>query len=417
MSEINEKRIEKSVKLWPFLYAISCDLLFFWVVNVAFLTSVKGLDYSSFFTLDVVAGVISIALSYPILVIISKVGNNLSFKIGSALMITSFALFIFGTKFMTFAIANTLYYFGYNFLIVSPLILENNLDLINKKDKFLKYSARGKFYYAILLAIIALVSGVLYDINPYLPMLIGLSIAILGFLLSFYVYDHSKSKCDNVSQMKGLKIGNKKLIIFTIAFMAFILIFNGSWFIANQYTKISLQDIGANMQLVAFVLFIARSIRAISNLFNDKIVEKFKIKLGYYIVAFLVLSLLLLALPIVLIDNYIIQVVLISIGVVLVLVLRDLGLLYYQYVTIINYENSKHTKMFWMLDVFETMGVVISNLLVALLITQMSSSITLLVLSLVTILCFIPTMIMIVINRKLKQAEAKPSEDENNLIE
>ena len=387
--EVQQKEIERSIKLWPLMYTVSCDLIFFWVINVTFLTLVKGLSYAEFFALDVIGSGVSLVLSYPLLLLISKIGNNLSFKIGSLCLIVCVVLYIFGDDFIWFVIANCIYFISHQFFVVTPNILNNNLGLVGRKNEFIKYSARGRLGYSILTLVITLIAGMLFDVNAYIPMYLCLLFTILSLIISFFVHDQSKIKYQVYKPVKRLEITEKRpkaaveknSAYLLISLLLFIIIFKGCLYIGSQYTKISLQEIGTAITIISVVLFIARGGRVIVNLFAEKMIKKHEKALMFVLPGILVMSFLLMSLPIILFESFILQFIFVSLGVILVTSFPDLYVLYYQHIIVTSYKKEKHLKIFWIIEFFKTAGLFICNLIITLLSLKFNPEITLVILT------------------------------------
>ncbi|MBQ8761927.1 MAG: hypothetical protein IJZ26_01230 [Clostridia bacterium] len=353
---VNENKIWRNIKWWPVQYTIGCDFIFYWIINVAFLTTVKGLEYGQIFTLDLIAAGTSVLLAFPCLILIAKLGNNTSYTVGAGTMLLGAILYTFGNSFTWFVIADILYYLSFHFYAVRPCILENNLSLVNKKEHFIKYSARGRLGYSIITLFVVAISGFVFDVNPYIPMYCCIGFALLNFVSSFFITDQSKSKynIEGILKRDKTKAIDKKVIYFTLAIFAFIIIFKGCWYVGNQYTKISLQEINLAIQALTLILLAGRFVRVIMNFFNEKIIHKFNKSLMYILPILLVVGLLLLSLPLILLNNFVVQLVLIIIGCLLVTGIYDLYKLYIHYLVVNCYKKPQHLKMFWITEVVDS---------------------------------------------------------------
>ena len=84
---MKKKRIEMSIKLYPFYYGISADLMFWAAINTLFLTTVKGFTASQINSLISISVLISFISYYLILRVIKKIGELKAIKIGNFLLL------------------------------------------------------------------------------------------------------------------------------------------------------------------------------------------------------------------------------------------------------------------------------------------------------------------------------------------
>ncbi len=388
MDEIHTK-LSRNIRLWPILYTIGCDLFFFWVINVAFLTEVKGLSYEQFFMLDLIAAAVDIVTTVPLLYLISRIGNNSSLRIASLLMLVSAVLFTFGNSFALFIIANVLYFKAYQFFIVYPIILENNLSKYGIKKDFVKYNARARAGYAGLSLLVALVAGYLFNLNAYIPMILCITLTLVAFVLSFFVCDETGGKYNATQVLARSKVKmSKDFFVFTILILVFMLIFKGGWYIANSYAKISLQEIGVIIETLSIIIFVARGVRVIIDLCAEKIISKFKHHLSYLLPILLTIGLLLLAIPLFAIHNFVIQLVLVCLGILIIYSIYDIYKLYVYDLVVSMYPHEMHLRLFWLNNVLESVGILCMNVIITCMLANFDVGYSLLAIAGATVIAF-----------------------------
>ena len=389
------KKSSRNIKLWPILYVIGCDLLFFWVINVTFLTNVKGLSYEQFFMLDLIAAGVDMLTTVPILYLIARIGNNASIKVALLMFVASSVLFTFGDSFALFAIANVLYFKAYQFFIVYPIILENNLEKYGAKNDFIKYNARGKLGYAILTLLIAFCAGFLYDANAYLPMYMCIGFTVSAFIMSFFVRDETGGRYNATKVLsKSDQKLDKSLVVFAFVLFAFVLIFKGCWYIGNHYAKISLQEIGIIMQALTIVIFVARGVRVFVDFFIEKIINKFSRSLAVVLPVLLIVGLALLSIPLIVIQDFVTKLILISLGIVIIFAIYDLFKLYIYDIIVKKFPKDTHLKMFWLNTLFDTVGIFVANIIITCAVANLSVGFALLTIVATSVIALILGVIM-----------------------
>lgn len=382
-------KMSKNVWLWPILYALGCNLFFFGVLNVTFLTEVKGLNYQQFFLLDVIGAGVDLLTAVPFLFLIAKIGNNASLRIATGLMLASACLFTFGDSFAYFALANVLYFKAYQFFIVYPMILENNLEKYGRKNEFTKYNARSRLFYSILALAVAFVAGFLFDADAYLPMCLCIAFAAVAFVVSFFVRDETGGSYDTASLFARSARGaqSRSFITFAIMFSIFVLVFKGCWYVGSQYTKVSLQEIGVIVETIAIVIFVARGLRVVINSFANKILACAKKSLAIILPTLLTLSLVLMAVPLIFVQDFTLQLIMVCAGVILLFSIHDLFAIFTYDVIYSCFPKPVHLRMFWLINLLENVGILLANILITCIIADLSVGLALLILALASAFC------------------------------
>ncbi len=319
------KRIELSNKIFPIYCGLSMDLVFYIAINTLFLTTVKGLTSSEINLINTVGVLTSLFLYLISYKIIDKIGNIVSIRLGSALMLLAAILFTFSTKITFFIIANILYEVSFVFKCVDIVILNKNLVYENRGDEFVGVKARVATIYSAATMFATLISGFLFNINPYLPMLICIFICIINCILSIFVIE--VEVVDNKEETeKNSKFEFTKIIIFTI--LAYGLLFgfigvtqtNDKLFMMYEFQEF------LNAKTVALaisiILFLSRVSRLVSIIIFSKVYSRLKNKMLYAIYISMFISVLLFIVGKLLFFP-ILGSILMAIGFLLLLGLRD----------------------------------------------------------------------------------------------
>lgn len=362
MSEITNTKIERNIKTSPIFYALINNFVIFTIINVSWLTKFKGLTYNEYFLIDVIACIVSLVLTIPILLFISKLGNNRALKLGCVCFFLSALLYYIGEGFFSFALAGILcYFYGNIALTVFPCIVENNLKILKKDNSnFLAVMSKGKLIYSTITLISCIFTGFLFDYNPHIPMLIFVGFAFVALLLSFYIKDFSNDNYDAKAVLKSkLDVKSLRYVVF---FLLFIILFKGASSIAFSYTKISPQEVGFYMSLISIVLFIGRAFQVLINAFAKKIILKLKRKLFILLPINSFLGIMCLFLPLLVINDFYAQVVLIILGSILIYGPYDLYKLLLQYDVLENFKKEEHLKLFFLSGQADTIGVLLTSL-------------------------------------------------------
>lgn len=327
---MEENKLKRFNKIFPWYDGLSGDLLFWIAIDTLFLTVVKKFTAAQIVSLTSISMIINILLQVPLLKIIHKIGNTKSVRLGSLLMLVSSILLTFGRNYLTIVIGKIFYEMAFTFQNMINAVLKNNLELQHKENEYIKYRTKANTIYALVTMIISFVASIMFNINNYLPMIGCITFCIICFILSWYMVDYSKDDKkiieNNKERNKG-KIQYTKIIVFIlISYGLFYPIVNsgqsnGKLFIQQELLK--LYDVEKTALIIGAILCVSRIVRLISNIKFDKIHKKYKDKVGIILSVSLSLSLVLMIIGYNISSIPVIKFGIMSLGYIIILFIRD----------------------------------------------------------------------------------------------
>lgn len=324
MVEINEKKLNRSIKIYPIFYGLTADIIFWIAINTLFLTTVKGLTPSQINSIEAIGTSIGIIFQLFLIKIVRKIGNINSVRLGTTFLFLSVLLNTISTNYIGFLIAELCYVIGFVFKHMDNVILIKNLNYLNKSEEYIKLQNKGSIIYSTITLIISLISGFLFNINPYVPMIICLIICFVNILLTYYMYEVPINKKEEIKSNKKM-LFNKKIVLLLLLYGIFYSMIacgqkNSKLFIQlNMQEFLSLNKVAIYMSIF---IFISRISRLISNLGFIKLYNKLKNK-----TIFLLESLLILSFVLLLVGNFVgfnmIGILIMSFSFFIYLLIRD----------------------------------------------------------------------------------------------
>ena len=294
MQEVDYKKLNRSIKMYPIFYGLTADLIFWIAINTLFLTTVKHLSASDINSLCAIGTAIGIIFQIFLIKIVRKIGNLNSVRLGTILLFLSVLLNTISTKYIGFLIAELCYVIGYVFKHMDNVIMIKNLRHLNKSEEYLKYQTRGSTIYSSITLIISVISGFIFNINPYIPMIICLLICFNNIILTFFIYEVPLKIKDEKTEEKKIKSKfGKKIILMIVLYGLFYAMIacgqsNSKLFIQfNMQEILTLKNVAIYMSIF---IFISRIARLTSNLIFMKIYNKFKNNMLLILENFLILS-------------------------------------------------------------------------------------------------------------------------------
>ena len=211
---INSKVCKRNMKLFPVYKAFSSDFLFFYTINFLFLTQIKNISASAVILEDSFYAFFVVLLQIPSTLIVELVGRKKGMMLGNFSNIIYMVIVILSQNLFHLITAEAFCAFAFSLKDVADLSLINESipETTKKSTIFAKILTKGSSRHFILNSLSLIISGFLFAINGYLPIIISLIITILSFLLSCLFIDPLDSiKLD--SDNTNYNVNNKKLAI------------------------------------------------------------------------------------------------------------------------------------------------------------------------------------------------------------
>lgn len=349
------KGIQRFLKCYPWYSGFTADLLFYIAIDTLFLTQVKNFSPAQIVSITSFSQFACIALQFPVLFIIKRIGNTSSVRVGSLSLLLSSILITFGKSYYLVLLGRLFHDIAVIFRTASYVMLENNLDMIGKHQDFVRLRTAANTVYAVITMVISFVASLMFNLNNYLPMLGCIAACVIGFALSFFMKDYSDyDKIQVVSKKhEKVKVHYSKLII--LAIIVYSLFYplvtsgqsEGKLFI--QQNILLDFDIEETSLILGAILCVSRIIRVFSNIVFAKLYEKHQKKLGIALPALLCL-----AMGLIMFGSFIPQavmkIIVMALGYIIILFARDPFRLFMQDAIFENTPKEQHQTLLTILE-------------------------------------------------------------------
>lgn len=316
------ERVEKSNKIYPIYYGLSSDLVFWIAINTLFLSTVKNLSAFQINSLTTISTILAIVLYFFASKIINKIGNITSVRLANLLLLLSSLLLTFSKSYFFLLLGQILYEFAFIFKAIDSVILIKNLKYLKKEEKYLEIKNKGTTIYSLITMIISLISGFLFNINPYLPMFICVFICTINLILSMFIVEADiKEEPNTKTSVKISKLVVYIILIYGLLY-GIIVIGQNNAKLFMQYRLNEVINIEKTAIILSFIVFASRLVRLISNLTFMKIYNVLKNKIIILMEFLLLVSYVLFVIGN-FIRNGIIAALIMAIGFIIFLWLRD----------------------------------------------------------------------------------------------
>lgn len=223
------KICKHNMKLYPVYRTLSYDFLFFYTINFLFLTQVKHITASLILVLDAFYSLFCIFAQIPASIILDKIGRKKTIMLGTIFSAIYLTVVIYSKNFIHLILAEILCASGFALKdIGSPSMLNESIPITKRKSEiFAKLSSKAVSGYYILNAISLVISGFLYSINPFAPIVLSLIMVILAFLLSTYFLDPEElSESNNEENKSDLTLKESFKFIFSSGRLKSLILFS-----------------------------------------------------------------------------------------------------------------------------------------------------------------------------------------------
>lgn len=182
----NFSELEHNVKLYRRYKMFAYDWVFFYAISVLFFTITKGFTTAQIVSLSAFYTLAYCIFQIPGNFIVKKLGLRKTIIFGNALSTITILMYIIFKSYDAFVVAQ--FFNGFSFALkglAESDMLCSSMKRLGKFDNFSKVegAANAKYYFFDALA--AIVSGFLFTIFDYLPIILCLIVTIIALVASY----------------------------------------------------------------------------------------------------------------------------------------------------------------------------------------------------------------------------------------
>lgn len=282
------KAKKRNAKLYPIYKMFSWDLLFFYSTQYLFLTQIKGISAGDILKADAFYPLFIIIMQLPAAICADFLGRKKSIVAGNFIMMLYVFTLIIVPNIAGLIFANIVYAFGYSLKAVQETnLLYDSTATRGGEGLYPKINSKGATGYYVLDGIASLISGYLFVINGYIPIIICLAFTLISTLIATGfkdIYVNKFEQNDVSNKIKDYK-NDFKISIKNImnsnrlrALLIFMGLFNVLLNIMSTYKGNILTDLAVNPETFSIINAVLTLISGFASTFQDKIHKKFRNK-------------------------------------------------------------------------------------------------------------------------------------------
>lgn len=276
------KRRKLNMKLYPIYRMVAADALFFNAIKVLFLTQVKGISNANVVFMETIYAFFKLILQVPMTVVVSKLGIRRSIIIGNIFWILEVVLIMISKNYFIIILSQLFSAIGWSCKTISETpMLNTSVPEAQVKGKiFAKIESKGYSRYCYLSAISTVCAGFLYEINPYIPVVLCIIFMLFALIISVNFtevkkeeQEEKKTAKQSINEVKEgflfiIKSPRLKSLLLMIGFMWGMICLFGT------YQTTLLKDIHVPAKYIGIILAALDIIQGMSatkaNKFNEK---------------------------------------------------------------------------------------------------------------------------------------------------
>lgn len=286
----SEKNL-KNIKIFPIYKLFAYDLMFYYAIQMLFLHNVKGISIPRILLLNSIFCAFQMIFQIPVTLVVDKIGYKKCIITGNIFCTTAVITYLIAPSFGTVMLGDFQLALGFALKSVSESpFLFTVMKKENIENESAKVEAKGSSLYFYVEAFASILSGYLYAINPYIPVILCALAMFTSTILSLRFDDSAItnnastliSRSEYFSDMKhGFKFIFKSERM--KALLVFACIFAGIVAVAGNFSKAYLTNINISSMTFGIITSLLSIISAIGSSYQDKFQNKRKKKTLSYI--------------------------------------------------------------------------------------------------------------------------------------
>lgn len=210
-----QRKKENNIKLYPIYKTLSWDLLFYYAIIYLFLTIEKGCSAAQVLKLDAFYILFKFCMQIPCTLLIQKIGKRKSLIVANLVLAIHILIIMFAIDFNMIIISQILC--AFSFIVKGTCETDMLYDSLEHGEKrgviFAKIDGKATSKYYYIDAISAVLSGFLFVVNHYIPMILCFVILLISLVLSlkFEEVHTEKGKMQIKEEIKNIKFGFKSI--------------------------------------------------------------------------------------------------------------------------------------------------------------------------------------------------------------
>lgn len=307
-------------RIYPIYKGIGWDPLFYSAIIFLFLSEVKEIEASKIIYAESLYSLFALLFQIPANIIIERIGNRKALILGSLFVTIQISMMTIANSFNILVLAYAFLALGDSIKEVAQraLLYDSTIECKGKKS-FGSIDANGSSFSYTLNAISLMLSGYLYIINPYLPIILSSLLSLLAVIIACRFEDvkiEKEEKNTIIESINDIKQGVKFIINSKRlrALFLFAGVYVGVIMTISTYEKSLLKELNVSAQYFGIIFALLSIVQCFSVQYQDKIHKTFRNKTLAFLSLPMFISFILVGVVSFMEINIIINIIIVMIG-------------------------------------------------------------------------------------------------------
>ena len=277
-----EMAMKYNRRIFPLYKGLGWDPLFYSAIIFLFLTEVKGIAPAKVMYAESIYSLFLLLLQIPASILIERVGSRKALILGTTFATIQIVMMIFIDNFAFLIIAYFMCAFGNSIKdIARNTLLYESTKPCKGKNSFGNINAKGSSLSYALSATSSIITGFLFAINPYIPLILSSITSFLAVILAYRFEEIKTEEKKNITISETIR-DMKQGLQFAIkssrlkALFLFTSIFAGTLMMISTYEKSLLTDLQIAPQYFGIIFAVLTLVQCFSVNYQNKIHNTFK---------------------------------------------------------------------------------------------------------------------------------------------
>lgn len=211
-----QRKKSNNLKLYPLYRTFGLDLFFYYAIIYLFLTIEKQITPAQVLQFEAFYVLFKFIAQIPSTLLIRKIGKRKSLIFANLILAIHILVIMFAIDFNMLLVSQVLCAFG--FIIKATCESDMLYDSLEHGEKrgniFAKEDGKAYSRYYYIEAIASVLSGFLFVVNPYIPMILCTIIMFIVFFIStkFEDIQERKEKLGVVKELKNIRVSFRQIL-------------------------------------------------------------------------------------------------------------------------------------------------------------------------------------------------------------
>ena len=284
----------RNVKIY-YMYSTFAELLILGPILVLFLIA-KGLSFTEIMVLQSISAIAVVLFEVPTGAVADKIGRKESILLGSLLWAVSLGIYVVGTSFPMFILAEVIFSLGATFKSgADNALIYDSLKIMGREKEFQSIEGKARSFALYAQAVGSIIAGFVYEVNTNLPFLISVFFMLVTIVISLKfkeppiegkVGKYGLNYMEQIKESGKFIISHEKIKAIIIFTMMFFIFYRTAFFYYQPY----MEAVKIPVRYFGIIFFIFNITAAFASKRSHWIMEKTKPKTLTFMALLMIIS-------------------------------------------------------------------------------------------------------------------------------